>query len=1242
MRRFLVLLCSLAVLFLSASCVQQLEDPYQDFSQTARMTLRGGLQAYDAPATKAAAALVWNAGDKIFVRARAKGGDVVTGVAEYRNGEWSFSYRGNLVDFSGTVQCYYFQSDYTVNNYGVTLSYNTPIYEDAEATITSDGYNGVLMTTYLKPKMGRVCFGKNLDEGVTRTVARITGLSYYTSFDLNSFALTTSSSPVEQYVTSREKYFYGFFTDAESRTLTLRNAGIEYQRSFAEGVMQKGKSGYLDIPTYDAHANWEMLNYQQVETTDFTVNGVTFRMVSVPGGTFNMGDAAGEVYSYSVTLNNYLIGQTEVTQELWQAVMGTNPSSRLGADYLPVENVSWWDCQRFIYRLNALTGRQFRLPTEAEWEYAARGAGVENYAYSGSNTVQDVAWNSLNSDYVTHPVATLAPNSLGLFDMSGNVSEWCEDWYGYYPSGSYENPRGPKFAAGAKISRGGGYNDQCNDVENPAWVLSRTSRDWFDENSSLGLRLVLSSIAEPAPEPVDLGLSVKWGSQNLGAWCAEDGGDYFAWGEIYPKVLYNWSDYEWMTYGYSDWNGINKYSRPDGQTSGVWYNGDTFIGDNKKVLDLEDDPAWALLGAPWRMPTREEWEELFYNSSLSWVYPDNGDGFSISGPNGNSIFLPAFWGRTSGRGMGNFMSSAYYLSSSLGVSTDYAVGVEVYSGSYTIINSFERFWGASVRPVYDPAMLTALTVMPGTLDVGNVICGNSTQLEFKVRNNTKETVSFTIEDLPGAFSVSPSGAVTLGPGQSQQMVLTFAPTTAVQVDTKFRIASAALDAPLYVELKGTGVAAGEITTYSVNGVSFNMVSMPAGSFLMGRDGYTYGETPVHRVSLSAYQIGQTEVTQELWEAVMGNNPSNYTGDARLPVESVSWYDAQGFIHKLNALTGLRFRLPTEAEWEYAAREAGTSDALYSGSNELDDIAWFSGNSSSPQPVAQKNSNALGIYDMCGNVWEWCSGYFYEPYDERDSYNPRGKAYGGSPNHRGGAFNSWDDCRVTYRGSALGHDGRYSYVGFRLVVGGPDLSPEAVDLGLSVKWASFNIGAHRPSETGLFFAWGETESKVDYSFAQYKFMNPGKNDGSGINKYTVDDGVGNGFAWYDENNTFIGDGQTKLESSDDVAQVTWGGGWRMPTVEECAELVDNCDWVWVTQDGMDGMLVTGPSGASIFLPAAGYYFETNNNHISGVLGYPSSTVGSMTSHFKGIFGQFGERGLDEFWREEGFPVRPVCP
>ena len=274
-------------------------------------------------------------------------------------------------------------------------------------------------------------------------------------------------------------------TSTSSRTATITVESATIKRTLA--VTQ---NGVTPTPTPAS------------QDRSFTVGGVTFKMIAVEGGTFTMGatsEQGSDAYdnekpTHSVTLSSYSIGETEVTQALWQAVMGSNPSYFSGSNK-PVEEVSWDDCQDFIRKLNALTGENFRLPTEAEWEYAARGGNKSRgYKYAGSNTLGNVAWyrdnipsqSSGSAGYGTQVVATKSPNELGLYDMSGNVFEWCQDWYGSYSSGNQTNPTGPSSGS-ERVFRGGGW--YLN-----AWGcrVSYRSDDTPDgRNSLIGLRLAL-------------------------------------------------------------------------------------------------------------------------------------------------------------------------------------------------------------------------------------------------------------------------------------------------------------------------------------------------------------------------------------------------------------------------------------------------------------------------------------------------------------------------------------------------------------------------------------------------------------------------------------------------------------------------------------------------------------------------------------------------------------------------------
>ena len=524
------------------------------------------------------------------------------------------------------------------------------------------------------------------------------------------------------------------------------------------------------------------------EYETFTVNGVSFRMVAVEGGTFMMGasddDLEADDYekpAHQVTLSSYSIGETEVTQSLWQAVMGSNPSDFIGNLQRPEERISWDGIQTFIMKLNQMTGKHFRLPTEAEWEYAARGGNKsKGYKYAGGNDIDAVAWYSSNSNNLTQSVATKSPNELGLYDMSGNVWEWCQDWDWNYSSDAQINPTGP--ATGTfRVLRGGGWSSDA-----------RICR-----------------------------VSFRNGSE--------------------PYMI--------------DYHGF------------------------RLAIDPEDSPKFRF--------------------SETVVTVEKGGMATVDILNG--------------------------------------------SGSYSVVG--------------------------GTYSVNSVI-----------------------------------------DGESLTVIGTVAGTTTVHVTDNTTGANAVLT-----------VIVSNDEMFTVNGVSFKMVAVKGGTFTMGAtaeqgsDAYN-NEKPAHQVTLSSYSIGETEVTQALWQVVMGSNPSHFTGDLQRPVEKVSWNDCQTFISKLNQMTGKNFRLPTEAEWEFAARGGKLSQGYkYAGSNIIDDVAWYSSNSSfQTHPVATKAPNELGLYDMSGNVWEWCQDW-YDFYTSDAQTNPTGPASGSNRVDRGGGWsNNAGFCRLSVR------------------------------------------------------------------------------------------------------------------------------------------------------------------------------------------------------------------------------------
>ena len=356
-----------------------------------------------------------------------------------------------------------------------SLTPGTTYYVRAYAVNSHDiGYGAVTPITTLRasaPTLGALTIGSVYSTSAQASIViesdggeSVTSYGFYYS--------TTHTTPGEG-DTRVEGTLSG--TQLTARLDGLTPATAYYVRAYATNVTGTTYSDTKTLTTLSPSSD-----------TEITVSGVTFKMVAVEGGTFTMGatseqgsDASDdEKPAHRVTLSDYYIGETEVTQGLWEAVMtysgttvtgetltaysdpwlGSNPSSSYGVgDNYPAYYVSYNDIVNvFLPRLNAITGKTFRLPTEAEWEYAARGGNKsKGYKYAGSNTIGDVAWYYGNSS-TTHPVGGKVPNELGLYDMSGNVWEWCSDWYGSYSSSAQTNPTGP--ATGSyRVLRGGSW-----------------------------------------------------------------------------------------------------------------------------------------------------------------------------------------------------------------------------------------------------------------------------------------------------------------------------------------------------------------------------------------------------------------------------------------------------------------------------------------------------------------------------------------------------------------------------------------------------------------------------------------------------------------------------------------------------------------------------------------------------------------------------------------------------------------
>ena len=414
----------------------------------------------------------WLAGDTVYLQFK-NAGSRVDGVAIYQSdGTWKVNYYGSLpTGVESQCEAYFFDGAKSASYTEVVLDAHTAIYSDMQGTWKLKG-GEMRVSAHLQPMTGRIRF-----KSTSGTPYSASGFKAYTNYSITNNTFSSSVVMAEGSVGSDgyTPYYYGFFADESAKNITFNDNenSVSFTRQLPANALAKGHSGCLSVPTMTDPNGWTLKDFPN---DTITVKGVSFVMVRVKGGTFMMGATAEQTDAYieekpvhQVTLSPYYIGQTEVTQVLWKAVTGYSPTrdgsswssyKGLGDNY-PAYFISYDDVLSFISKLNSLTGRTFRMPTEAEWEYAARGGNKsKGYIYSGGNTLDNVGWYWDNSNVTTHRVARKSANELGLYDMTGNVNEWCSDWYGSYSSSPQTNPTGPSKGS-YRVLRGGSWGSDA-------------------------------------------------------------------------------------------------------------------------------------------------------------------------------------------------------------------------------------------------------------------------------------------------------------------------------------------------------------------------------------------------------------------------------------------------------------------------------------------------------------------------------------------------------------------------------------------------------------------------------------------------------------------------------------------------------------------------------------------------------------------------------------------------------------
>ena len=751
----------------------------------------------------------------------------------------------------------------------------------------------------------------------------------------------------------------------------------------------------------------------KVEVIDLG-KGIELEMVLIQEGKFKMGSPESEMFRsnnetrHEVTITKpFYMGKYEVTQNQYIAVMGKNPSDITGAN-LPVMDVSWEDCQDFIKKLNAKTNGGFRLPTESEWEYACRAGTSTAFSFGNNLTPKDANWMLSNPPAVLgkpEAVGRYKSNAFGLYDMHGNVWEWCEDWYGGYPFVAVTDPRGPATGK-QRVLRGSAFSDIYAQLS--ARSSFRNSASPSNRFSDYGFRLARTidskvkkeveeakvkkeaeeakakevqkkeamSLQEKVEEKEDLGKGIELDLILIpaGRFMMGDSGDRLQVTLTKPFYMakYEVTQEQWEAVMADNPSDTKAAKLPVTHVS--WEDCQEFI----KRLNAKTNGGY-------RLPTEAEWE-YSCRAGTTTAY-SFGNGLTKSDANIDSGSIKA---------VGGYKPNAFGLNDLHGNVREF---VEDWYAEYPK--------GAVTDPK-GPTEGKYRVLRGGSVDRG-VLSARSFDRLLSSPSNRFSDYGFRLARTIDSKAKKEEEAKAKKEEEAK----------AKETQKK-----AAMSLQKKVEEKED----------LGKGIELEMVLVPEGKFKMGSPESEKGRSnneSQHEVTLTKpYYLGKYEVTQEQWEAVMGNNPSTRTKGAKLPVTDVSWEDCQEFIKKLNAKTNGGYRLPTEAEWEYACR-AGTSTA-YSFGNIMrpNDANYYDSKIDRPVAVGSYKPNAFGLYDMHGNVWEWCEDWIAD-YPAGAVRDPKGPAMGEDRVLRGGSFGNGDSRARSSSRDLSTPSSRSGVTGFRL-------------------------------------------------------------------------------------------------------------------------------------------------------------------------------------------------------------------
>ncbi len=804
-----------------------------------------------------------------------------------------------------------------------------------------------------------------LDSGVSSAAYTITGKVAAPTFSPGGGTYVTGKSVIMNSTTTGATIRYTTNGDTPTRT-----TGAVYSTPVSVPSTKTLKAIAYKTDWLDS----------DVTTADYEITGLD--MVEVQGGIFMMGSAGAYTSDatpvHEVGVSTFFMGKHELTQAEYEDVMASNPSAHKNSQF-PVDNVSWYDAVEFCNALSRKEGKTpvytvdgtnvtidmsrngYRLPTEAEWGFAARGGNFSNgYTYAGSNTLSEVAWYGEGYYSNPHPVEQKSPNELGLYDMGGNILEWCQDWYASsFEAGPQTDPSGPSTGTARVLSGASCWHGATeHELQKYRFNTGPDTKSWVN-----GFRVV----------------------------CRPDSGTVGA--PYFSPAAGNYAAHQTVAIRSTTANAAIRYTT-DGSTPttshGTLYAGPITITGSASFRAIAYRTGWTTSDVTQADYTLPE------TVAAPVFSPEAG---AFAGPQTVSITTT-----TPGATI-RYTTDGSDPSSSAG--TVYSAAITIAAPTTLKAIAYRSGWFSS-------SITSGLFTMPKTVATPTFTPAAGIYLVGKsvgIRTSTSgATIRYTTD---GSTPTKTYGTVYSSPVlvTSTKTLKAIAYKTS-WLDSAVATADYEITGVEMIEVEGGTFQMGAASptwssTLPVHSVTVSSFSMSTYEITQGQYEELMGSNPSHFSYLAGYALLPAE--NITWYNAVSFCNTLSTREGKAPVYTIDGTSVTADMSKNG------YRLPTEAEWEYAARGGRYSNYFnFAGSDTVGDVAWYSSNANGQtHTIGEKDPNELGIHDMSGNVWEWCQDWS-AVYGTGTDEDPSGPSTGSERILRGGSFEHAAEAQYTAR------------------------------------------------------------------------------------------------------------------------------------------------------------------------------------------------------------------------------------